>query len=283
MSELEQRLVALGRAARRPRGARPRCARARAHRRARGAAPAPASPRARARRARARRAARDARHPGCALRAPSLPADRRRSDRARRRAPADGRRARRSSSSCSASASRSPRRGSEAAFDLLELDEEPDAVYLGDRGTVWFLYGTPDAVRLLRRADARARGRRAVRPQEARGGGHARSSGASVRGAPAYFLSGEPHVVMLLDELGDGVPESRTARAGRARLGGGRTHRAPRGRPHARRGARPGRLAALTRPARAASLRACCRRPSGSSSWSSTPSRGRSISSSRCS
>ena len=37
----------------------------------------------------------------------------------------------------------------DAGFDLLELDEEPDAVFLGDRGTVWFLYGTPDAVRLL--------------------------------------------------------------------------------------------------------------------------------------
>ena len=36
-----------------------------------------------------------------------------------------------------------------ASFELLELDDEPDAVYLGDRGTVWFLYGRPDAVRLL--------------------------------------------------------------------------------------------------------------------------------------
>ena len=34
-------------------------------------------------------------------------------------------------------------------FELLELEDEPDAVFLGERGTVWFLYGDPDAVRLL--------------------------------------------------------------------------------------------------------------------------------------
>ncbi len=41
-----------------------------------------------------------------------------------------------------------------AGFPLRELDDEPDRVYVGDRGTVWFLYGTPDEVRPARRADA---------------------------------------------------------------------------------------------------------------------------------
>ncbi|HEX4747071.1 MAG TPA: hypothetical protein VFU99_09330, partial [Gaiellaceae bacterium] len=31
---------------------------------------------------------------------------------------------------------------SRAGFELLELDHEPDAVYLGERGTVWFLFGS---------------------------------------------------------------------------------------------------------------------------------------------
>ncbi len=43
---------------------------------------------------------------------------------------------------------------SSASFELLELDDEPDAVYLGDRGTVWFLYGRPDGSAAARRADA---------------------------------------------------------------------------------------------------------------------------------
>lgn len=36
-----------------------------------------------------------------------------------------------------------------AVFPLGELDEAPDRVYVGPRDTVWFLYGSPDHVRLL--------------------------------------------------------------------------------------------------------------------------------------
>ena len=148
----------------------------------------------RVRRPGARRAPRDAGDPGCALGGPSLPADRRRSHRARRRAalpvhpnPPE------LDLPYSASVFFVGRRSSDsgAAFDLLELEEKPNSVYLGDRDTVWFLYGRPDAVRLPRRADVGARGRRAVHPQEARA--RARAMSRTVRGARAYFLSGEPH------------------------------------------------------------------------------------------
>ncbi|HJR95025.1 MAG TPA: hypothetical protein VJ807_06270 [Gaiellaceae bacterium] len=96
---------------------------------------------------------------------------------------------------------------SEAGFALLELEEEPDGVFLGDRDTVWFLYGTPDAVRLLVSQTPNVRiDEPFVLKKLARAG--TRVEGASVRGSRAYFLSGEPHVVMLLDELGQEIPES---------------------------------------------------------------------------
>jgi hypothetical protein len=112
-----------------------------------------------------------------------------------------------------------------AGFDLLELDDAPDRVYIGARGTVWFLYGRPAAVRLLVAQTP------AVRIDEpfilkklARAG--TRVDEEAVRGAPAYFLSGAPHVVMLVDERGVGIPE--TARLARNVLvweEGGRTIR----------------------------------------------------------
>jgi hypothetical protein len=95
----------------------------------------------------------------------------------------------------------------DAGFDLLELDEEPDAVFLGDRGTVWFLYGTPDAVRLLvsQTPDVGIDEPFVVKKLVESG---TQVEQAFVRGSPAYFLSGEPHVVMLVDEFGIEIPES---------------------------------------------------------------------------
>ena len=94
-----------------------------------------------------------------------------------------------------------------ASFELLELHDEPDAVYLGDRGTVWFLYGRPDAVRLL---VAQTPEHEIDEPFILK---KLAASGTSiepvtVRGQRAYFLSGEPHIVMLLDEFGAMYPES---------------------------------------------------------------------------
>jgi hypothetical protein len=97
-------------------------------------------------------------------------------------------------------------------FDLLELDEAPDAVYLGGRGTVWFLYGRPDAVRLL---VAQTPGQGADDPSLLK---KLAAEGTAigelvVRGRPAFLLSGEPHLVFLIDEDGRTIGE--TARLAR--------------------------------------------------------------------
>jgi hypothetical protein len=99
-----------------------------------------------------------------------------------------------------------------AGFDLLELEEAPDRVYLGARGTVWFLYGRPAAVRLLVAQTPELEiDEPFILKKLAGSGTHVEE--ATVRGVPAYFLSGEPHVVMLLDERG--VVYQETARLAR--------------------------------------------------------------------
>ena len=96
-----------------------------------------------------------------------------------------------------------------AGFDLLELDERPDRVYLGPRGTVWFLYGRPDAVRLLVAQTPQLRVDEPFILKKLAGAGvHVEST--RVRGNPAYFLSGEPHELILIDE--HGIPVQETAR-----------------------------------------------------------------------
>jgi hypothetical protein len=94
-----------------------------------------------------------------------------------------------------------------AAFDLLELEAEPDVVYLGERGTVWFLYGRPDAARLLVAQTPRVELDEGYFLKKLVPGG-TMIEPVSVRGAPAYFLSGEPHLLLLVDELGREIPES---------------------------------------------------------------------------
>ena len=93
------------------------------------------------------------------------------------------------------------------AFDLLELDEKPDGVYLGERGTVWFLYGRPDAPRLLvaQTPALEIDEPFILKKLVASGTSVAR---VSVRGEPAYFLSGEPHAVVLVDEYGVAITDS---------------------------------------------------------------------------
>jgi hypothetical protein len=93
-----------------------------------------------------------------------------------------------------------------AGFQLRELQEPPDRVYLGARGTVWFLYGEPDSVRLLV-AQTPGLGVDELFLKKLVGG----DTGAervSVDDSQAFFLSGEPHLVMLLDERGEVVSES---------------------------------------------------------------------------
>ena len=112
-----------------------------------------------------------------------------------------------------------------AGIDLLELGEPPDRVYLGARGTVWFLYGRPDAIRLLvAQTPQLTVDEPFILKKLVTSGTQVEQT--TVRGAPAYFLSGEPHEVILLDEAG--VPVFETVRLARDVLvweEGGRTLR----------------------------------------------------------
>jgi hypothetical protein len=99
-----------------------------------------------------------------------------------------------------------------AGFDLLELEDAPDSVYVGDRGTVWSLYGRPDEVRLLIAQTPRLAVDEGFLLKKLVAGGTSVEQ-AFVRGEPAYFLSGEPHVVVLLGP--DGAPITETARLAR--------------------------------------------------------------------
>ena len=94
-----------------------------------------------------------------------------------------------------------------AAFDLLELDEVPDAVYLGERDTVWFLYGRPDAPRLLVAQTPELEVDEPFILKKLAGAGTSVER-VNVRGAPGYFLSGEPHAVVLVDEHGVSIADS---------------------------------------------------------------------------
>jgi hypothetical protein len=88
-----------------------------------------------------------------------------------------------------------------AGFELLELAEEPDRVYLGSLGEVWFLYGRPDAVRLLfAQTPELSVDEDFILKKLVEAGTSVEPL--SVRGRPAYFLSGEPHVVLLRDAYG---------------------------------------------------------------------------------
>jgi hypothetical protein len=94
-----------------------------------------------------------------------------------------------------------------ADFALRELDEEPDRVYLGERGTVWFLYGSPDRVRLLVAQTPRLRVDEEFILKKLVPAG-TQVEPVSVAGTRGYFISGEPHVVYLVDETGQPVEES---------------------------------------------------------------------------
>jgi hypothetical protein len=95
----------------------------------------------------------------------------------------------------------------EAGFRLRELEETPDRVFLGQYGTVWFLYGTPERPRLLVAQTSLLRVRhdiflKKIVPEETS------VSVVSVDGAKGYFLDGGPHEVLLVDRQGQIVPES---------------------------------------------------------------------------
>ncbi len=95
----------------------------------------------------------------------------------------------------------------DAEFELRELDPPPDRVYVGERGTVWFLYGTPSKVRLLVAqtpgvaVDAPLILKKLASPDT-------RVAEVTVDGARGYFLDGAPHLVLLVDERGQVIEET---------------------------------------------------------------------------
>jgi hypothetical protein len=92
-------------------------------------------------------------------------------------------------------------------LDLRGLADPPDRVYLGDRGTVWFLYGTPQRPRLLlAQTPGLALGDEILLKKLAASGTSIEP--VTVDGSPGLFLSGEPHLVFLVDEQGQIVRES---------------------------------------------------------------------------
>jgi hypothetical protein len=95
----------------------------------------------------------------------------------------------------------------EAGFDLRELDEAPDRVYLGEHRTVWFLYGAPQRVHLLvAQTRLETLDRAFILKKLVPSSTIVRE--VSVDGARGYFLSGGEHVVLYVDEHGREVAES---------------------------------------------------------------------------
>jgi hypothetical protein len=96
-----------------------------------------------------------------------------------------------------------------AGFDLRLLEDEPDPdrVYLGPRGTVWFLWGTPEQVRLLVAQTPQLRVGEGFLLKKLVGQGTS-VEGVTVDGGRGYFLSGMPHFVVLLDENGNPIEET---------------------------------------------------------------------------
>ena len=90
---------------------------------------------------------------------------------------------------------------------LRALDEKPDAVYFSAQTrTVWFLYGTPEHVRLLLAQTPGSVDRGiALKKMAAEG---TRFEYVDVGGAQGLYLSGKPHLVILLDPNGQAMGET---------------------------------------------------------------------------
>lgn len=94
-----------------------------------------------------------------------------------------------------------------AGFDLRELEEAPDRVYLDSRGTVWFLYGRPSNVRLLVAQTPRL-GVDDDLILKKLAGPETSVEAVLVGGARGVYIDGEAHFLVFLDEQGNPVEES---------------------------------------------------------------------------
>jgi hypothetical protein len=94
-----------------------------------------------------------------------------------------------------------------SGFALRELAAAPDRVYLGERGTVWFLYGTPERVRLLVAQTPLSTVDEPLLLKKLAGSG-TQVEAVRVDGADGVFLSGDPHYLFLIDASGNVVEES---------------------------------------------------------------------------
>jgi hypothetical protein len=92
--------------------------------------------------------------------------------------------------------------------ELRELRERPDRVYLlGTWPTVWFVYGPPGDVRLLVSQTPRLVVDRDLIAKKAAEPGTSIED-TDVDGSPAFFLSGDPHLVLLFDQNGEVITDS---------------------------------------------------------------------------
>lgn len=94
-----------------------------------------------------------------------------------------------------------------SSFPLRVLVEPPDRVYVGERGTVWFLYGSPERPRLLFAQSSLLPPGEDVLLKKL-SGPETGVERVDVDGSPGIFLSGEAHFLVLLDENGFIVEES---------------------------------------------------------------------------
>ena len=94
-----------------------------------------------------------------------------------------------------------------SGFPLRELDASPDRVHLGDRGTVWFLYGSSFRPRLLLAQSALLPPGEDILLKKLSGPATTVER-VDVDGSPGVFLSGEAHFLVFLDEYGLIVEES---------------------------------------------------------------------------
>ena len=96
----------------------------------------------------------------------------------------------------------------QSAFPLRGLENDPDRVYVDDRGSVWFVYGSPERPRLLVAQSS------LVPPVEQEilikklidAGTQVEQ--VDVHGSPGIFLSGETHFLVLVDEFGEPIEDS---------------------------------------------------------------------------